>query len=154
MRTFNRRLLTGALVACVGLLGAACSDGGDDVTSPGQTEAATETETMTGDDTAADEGDAGVTIEAEAETELSGTVGATYASYAFNLIGSDEADRIIVIHDGSTDVNVSNSVTVEGELHEYSDQAVQDALGENAERFADEAEGVQILLAATVTVGE
>lgn len=140
---------TGAAVLSIALLGAACGDGGD-VADQGQTEA---TETPAADDTTTEPEAGG---DADVQGDFTGRVGATYSANVFALVGSDvETDgQLIVVTDGSVDVNTADSVAIDGELVPFTDQAVQDALGENYERFEADFGSAQVIVAEAISIEE
>lgn len=143
-------IATGAAVLSIALLGAGCADDGADVDDSGQIEATdTETETTgteaeTGDDTAAAEGD------------VNGRVGAKYASNVFALVGSDveSEGQVIVVTDGETEVSTADTVSIDGEVVEFSDPSVEEALGEDYERFEADFQNSTVIVAESITVQE
>lgn len=152
LHTLRRRtsVATGAAVLSIALLGAACSDGGEDVADSGQTEATeTPTDATTGDATETG-GDAAV------EGDINGRVGAKYASNVFALVGADveTEGQLIVITDGSTEVRTADTVAIDGEVVPFTDPSVQEALGENYERFETDFQNSQVVVAEAISVQE
>lgn len=143
---------TGAAVLSIALLGAGCADDGADVNDSGQIEAtvtesetgATGTEAETGDDAAAAEGD------------VNGRVGAKYASNVFALVGSDveSEGQVIVITDGETEVSTADTVSIDGEVVPFTDPSVQEALGEDYERFEADFQSSSVIVAESISVQE
>lgn len=137
---------TGAAVLSIALLGAACSDG-DDVADSGQLEA---TETPTDGTTTEPAAGAG----ADVEGDFNGRVGAKYASNIFALVGSDvEAEgQVIVVTDGETEVRTADTVAVDGEVVPFTDPSVEEALGEDYERFEADFQNSQVIVAEAISV--
>lgn len=154
LHTLRRRtsVATGAAVLSIALLGAACSDGGEDVSDSGQIEATeTPTDATTGDATEAETGG-----DAAVEGDINGRVGAKYASNVFALVGADveTEGQLIVITDGSTEVSTADTVAIDGEVVAFTDPSVQEALGENYERFEADFQNSQVVVAEGISVQE
>lgn len=162
LHSLRRRtsVATGAAVLSIALLGAACAEGDDDAGDTAQVETTgTETDTET-DTTDTETGtEAGTETDGDAGTtgEINGRVGATYASNVFALIGSDvesEGQVLVVTDDESVDVNTADTVSIDGEVTTFDDPAVEEALGEDYERFEADFSGSTVVVADSITVQE
>lgn len=152
LHTLHRRtsVATGAAVLSIALLGAACADG-DDTAQSGQTEAATDDAT---EETTETETEAGG--DAEATGDINGRVGAKYASNVFALVGSDvEAEgQVLVVTDDSVEVRTADTVSIDGEIVPFTDPSVEEALGEDYERFEADFQSSQVIVAEAISVQE
>lgn len=157
LSTLRKRSAATALVLSVAVLGAACAEG-EDATSVGQeqTETTTDEGTEPADDAATDETDGDAEGEAPADGKT-GRVGAKYAANVFTLVGTDETEdgKIVAITDGSVDVRTSQTVVYEGEVLDFTDAKVEEALGaEQFEQLKPDFEKKQVLLVSSYSVQE
>ena len=140
---------TGAAVLSIALLAAGCADDGSDVADSGQVEA---TETATDEATEAETGD----DSAAAEGDINGRVGAKYASNVFALVGSDveSEGQLIVVTDGEIEVRTADTVAIDGEVVPFTDPSVEEALGEDYERFESDFQNSSVIVAESISVQE